>query len=45
VAGEGLTWELESKMLKSYPELLTEVHFRGRKFLKLGRIVTPVRII
>jgi len=25
--GESLTWELESKMLESYPEFLLEVHF------------------
>ncbi|MCI71115.1 cytochrome P450, partial [Trifolium medium] len=30
-AGENTTWELESKMKSSYPDLFLG-HFRGRKF-------------
>ena len=40
-AGESFTWELESKMLSC----LNEVHFRGRKYSKWGRVVTPYFII
>jgi hypothetical protein len=32
----------DNLMMESYPELLLEVNFRGRKFFKLGRVVTPV---
>ena len=38
---ESLTWELESKMLKSYPELFALGQFSRTKIFKLGRVVTP----
>jgi hypothetical protein len=38
-AGEYATWELESKMRESYPDLFSG-NFRGRKFFKGGRVVT-----
>ena len=41
-AGENMTWELESKMQDSYPELFESGNFRGRKCSKWGRVVTPV---
>jgi hypothetical protein len=43
--GENLTWELESKIWSHIQSCLLEVNFRGRKFYKLGRVVTPVLII
>ena len=41
-AGGSVTWERESKMKESYPELFPSVNFRGRKFFKWGRVVTPL---
>lgn len=35
-----MTWELESRMRESYPELFHSGNFRGRKFYKWGRVVT-----
>ena len=43
--GESLTWELESKMLESYPELFERGKFSRTKILKRGRVVTPSLII
>ena len=40
-AGESLTWEREDQMKESYPTLFPSGNFRGRKFLKWGRVVTP----
>ena len=40
-AGESMTWELESKMRESYPTLFESGNFRGRKYSKWGRVVTP----
>jgi hypothetical protein len=40
-AGGSMTWELESKMKESYPELFPSGNFRGRKSFKWGRVVTP----
>jgi len=41
VTGESLTWELESKMQESYPELFVRGNISRTKFFKLGRVVTP----
>ena len=40
-AGESATWELESKMRDSYLNLFASGNFRGRKYSKWGRVVTP----
>lgn len=40
-AGEILTWEGEDQMKELYPTLFSSSNFRGRKFLKWGRVVTP----
>ena len=40
-AGESATWELESKIRESYPMLFESGNFRGRKYSKWGRVVTP----
>jgi hypothetical protein len=40
-AGENTMWELESRMKESYPKLFPSGHFRGRKFFKWWRVVTP----
>lgn len=39
-AGGSVTWELESMMIKSYPELFPSGNFLGWKFLKCWRVVT-----
>ena len=39
--GESATWELESKMRDSYPMLFELGNFRGQKYSKWGRVVTP----
>jgi hypothetical protein len=41
LAGECAMWELEGQMKESYLELFSSGNFRGRKFFKWGRIVTP----
>ena len=41
VTCESLTWELESKMQESYPELFTLGKISRTKFFKLGRVITP----
>jgi len=33
---ESVTWESESRMWVSYPELFSSGNFRGRKFLLVG---------
>jgi hypothetical protein len=38
---ENAARELESRMKESYPKLFSPGNFRGRKFFKWGRIVTP----
>ena len=38
--GENATWELESKMRDSYPDLFASGNFLGRKYSKWGRVVT-----
>jgi len=38
--GESATWESESRMKVSYPELFPSGNFRGRKFFLGGRVVT-----
>jgi len=38
--GESATWESESRMKISYPELFPSGNFRGRKFFLGGRVVT-----
>ena len=43
--GGSMTWELESKMKESYPELFPSGNFRGRKSFKWGRVVTPRLIL
>ena len=40
-AEENATWELESKMQEAYPELFASGNFRGQKYSKWGRVVTP----
>ena len=37
---EEATWESEDTMKERYPNLFTGKNFRGRKFLKRGRVVT-----
>lgn len=37
-----MTWELESMMKESYPELFSPCNFRGRKSFKWRRFVTPL---
>ena len=39
---ESMTWELESKMRDSILSCLIKVNFRGRKYSKWRRVVTPV---
>lgn len=39
--GGSVTWEIESRMRESYPELFLSGNFRGRRFFKWGRVVTP----
>jgi hypothetical protein len=34
--GENATWESESRVTVSYPELFSSVNFRGRKFFLVG---------
>ena len=38
---EEATWESEETMRQQYPQLFNKGKFRGRNFLKWGRIVTP----
>jgi hypothetical protein len=38
--GESATWESESRMKVSYPELFPSSNFQGRKFFLGGRVVT-----
>jgi len=38
--GESATWESESRMKVSFPELFTSGNFRGRKILLGERVVT-----
>ena len=38
--GESGTWESESRMKVSYPELFPSGNFRGQKFFLGGRVVT-----
>ena len=38
--GESATWESESRMKVSYPELFPSGNFRGRKLFLGGRVVT-----
>jgi len=38
--GESATWESESRMRVSYPELFPSGNFRGRKLFLGGRVVT-----
>jgi len=38
--GESVTWESESRMKVSYPELFPSGNFRGRNFFWGGRVVT-----
>lgn len=40
-AGGSMTWEREEQMRESYPILFSLGNFRGRKFLKWGRVVSP----
>ena len=40
-AGESWTWEREDQMKESYLTLFPSGNFRGRKFFKWGRVVTP----
>ena len=40
-SGESLTWEHGDHMKESYPTLFSSSNFRGRKFFKWGRVVTP----
>ena len=40
-AGESATWELESRMRESYPELFEPGVFSRTKNSKWGRVVTP----
>jgi len=37
---ESATWESESRMRDSYPELFSSGNFRGGKFFKWRRVVT-----
>lgn len=43
--GGSLTWELESRMAESYSKLFRSGNFRGQKFYKWGRVVTPLNSI
>lgn len=40
LAGGSLTWELESQMRESYPELFLSGNFRERKSCKRGIVIT-----
>lgn len=39
--GESFTWEREDQMKESYLALFSSSNFRGRKFSKWGKVVTP----
>ena len=39
--GESVTRKLGSEMLESFSGGLNQVNFRGRKYSKWGRVVTP----
>ena len=41
---EEATWEGEETMRQQYPQLFNKGKFRGRNFIKWGRIVTPQSI-
>jgi hypothetical protein len=40
-AGESWTWEREDQMKESFPTLFASGNFRGQKYSKWGRVVTP----
>lgn len=43
--GESMEWELECQMRESYLALFPSGNFRGQKFSKRGRVVTPRNLI